>query len=180
MDLKEEKLRFVQGVPSELRPGLSWLWFLCSTILPSCQAAYAKFSSAQADSGRHWNTQNSSQQNPVSAHLGHPVDVPTTCKNVCSALSVGRSTCAAPRTRCTRVRRSCWPSTSAQSTPSTRPSSSSRGTTYPCTRTSTGKDGGMEELFVQGDHFGLGQTLYSNLRLQWHFFDNFKLLYHLN
>ena len=63
-----------QGVPSELRHGIGWLWFLCSTILPSCPAAPAKFPSAQAESGRQWNIRNSSQQNPVSAHFGHPVD----------------------------------------------------------------------------------------------------------
>ena len=62
-----------QGVPSELRPGLGWLWFLCSTILVSCLAAFAKFPSAQAELGRHYNTLNPSQQNPVSAHLVHPV-----------------------------------------------------------------------------------------------------------
>ena len=52
---------------------------LCSIILPSCPAASAKFPSAQAESGRQWNTRNPSQQNPVSSHLGHPVL--TICKN---------------------------------------------------------------------------------------------------
>ena len=40
-------------------------------VPPSCPAA--KFPSAQAESGRQWNTRNPSQQNPVSAQLGHPV-----------------------------------------------------------------------------------------------------------
>ena len=44
----------------------------CSTILPSCSASSAKFPSAQAEPGRGWNSQNPSQQNPVSAHFGTP------------------------------------------------------------------------------------------------------------
>ena len=68
-DLLGHTQRFVQGVPSERRPGLVWLWFLCFTILPSCQAASAKFPSALAELG----IRNQSQENPVSAHFGHPV-----------------------------------------------------------------------------------------------------------
>ena len=49
--------------------GTLWLWFLCSTILP-----LAKFLIAQAELGRQWNTRNPSKQNPVSAHLEHPVE----------------------------------------------------------------------------------------------------------
>ena len=63
----------VQVVPCPGRPGLGWLWFQCSTILPSCPAASAKFPSAQAQSGRQWNTRNPSQQNPVYEHMGRPV-----------------------------------------------------------------------------------------------------------
>ena len=55
---------------------LGWVDFdFC--VPPSCPAASAKFPSAQAELGRQWNTQNPSQQNPVSAHLGHPVLVPS-------------------------------------------------------------------------------------------------------
>ena len=43
-------------------------------ILPSCQAASAKFPSAHAESGRQWNTQNPRQPNPVYEHMGRPVD----------------------------------------------------------------------------------------------------------
>ena len=42
---------------------------MCSTILPICPAASAKFPSAQAELGRQWNTQNSSQPNPIHEHL---------------------------------------------------------------------------------------------------------------
>ena len=61
----------VQGVPCVCRPG--WLWFLCSTILPSCPDSSAKFPSAQAESGRQWNTGNPNQQNPVYENMGCPV-----------------------------------------------------------------------------------------------------------
>ena len=54
----------LQGDSSALRPGLGWLWFGCSTILPSCTATAAKFQSAQTELGRQWNTQNPSQPNP--------------------------------------------------------------------------------------------------------------------
>ena len=60
----------IQGVPSARRPGLGWLSFGCSTILPSCLAASATFQLAQAESGRQWNTQNPSQPNPVYEHMG--------------------------------------------------------------------------------------------------------------
>ena len=50
----------LQGVLSARGALLGWLWFGCSTILPSHPAASAKFPSAQAESGRQWNTPNSS------------------------------------------------------------------------------------------------------------------------
>ena len=45
----------VQGVPPARGPGLGWLWFGCSTILPSFPATSAKIPSAQnqAGSGTH-------------------------------------------------------------------------------------------------------------------------------
>ena len=45
---------------------LGWvdLEFESSTVLPNCPAAPAKFPPAQAESGRQWNTQISSQPNP--------------------------------------------------------------------------------------------------------------------
>ena len=54
---------------------LGWVDFDLSVppILPSCPAASAKFPSAQAELGRQWNTQNSSQPNPVYEHMGRPV-----------------------------------------------------------------------------------------------------------
>ena len=58
------KMSKIQGDSSALRPGLGWLWFGCSTILPGCTATSAKFQSAQAELGRQWNTQNPSQPNP--------------------------------------------------------------------------------------------------------------------
>ena len=52
---------------------LGWVDFdFC--VPPRCPAASAKLPSAQAESGEQWNTFNPSQQNPVSAHLGHPVE----------------------------------------------------------------------------------------------------------
>ena len=65
----------IQGceMPCPRKPGLGWLWFLWSTNLPSCLAASAKFQSAQAESGREWNTQNPSPQNPVYEDMVHPV-----------------------------------------------------------------------------------------------------------
>ena len=41
--------------------------------MPSCLAASAKFPSAQAESGRQWNTRNPSPQNPVYEDVGRPV-----------------------------------------------------------------------------------------------------------
>ena len=63
----------LQGVPSARRPGLSWIWFGCSIILPSCLAASAKFPLAQSESGRQWSTQNPSQPNPVHEQMGHSI-----------------------------------------------------------------------------------------------------------
>ena len=39
---------WIQGDSSAPRPGLGWLWFGCSTILPSCTAASAKLPSDHA------------------------------------------------------------------------------------------------------------------------------------
>ena len=64
----------IQGVPCARRPGLGWVWFQGSTILPSLPAASAKFPSAHAESGRQWNTQNPRQTNPVYEHMGRPVE----------------------------------------------------------------------------------------------------------
>ena len=63
----------VQGVPCARRPGLGWIWFLCSTFLPSCLTTSAKFPSAQAELGSQWNTRNPSQWNPVYEDMGRPV-----------------------------------------------------------------------------------------------------------
>ena len=67
----------VQGVPCARRPGLGWLTWLW--FPPSCPATSAKFPSAQAESGRQWNSRNQSrnlsQRYPVSAHLRHPVQM---------------------------------------------------------------------------------------------------------
>ena len=46
--------------------GLSLIW----VRHPPCPAASAKFPSAQAELGRQWNTQNSSQPNPVHEDMG--------------------------------------------------------------------------------------------------------------
>ena len=54
----------IQGDSSPLRRGLGWLWFGCSTILPSCTAPSARFPSAPAELGRRWNSLNKSQPIP--------------------------------------------------------------------------------------------------------------------
>ena len=56
---------------------LGWVDFDLG-VPPSCPpalAASAKFPSAKAESGRQWNTQNPSQQNPVHDQVEHPVQV---------------------------------------------------------------------------------------------------------
>ena len=57
-----------------LLANLGWVDFDlgCSTILPSCSAASAKFPPSQAKLGRQWNFQNSSQPNPGSPGDGSP------------------------------------------------------------------------------------------------------------
>ena len=62
--MRSQDCTTTQGDSSALRPGLGWLWFGGSTMLPSCTATSAKFQSAQAELGRQWNTQNPSQPNP--------------------------------------------------------------------------------------------------------------------
>ena len=59
---------------SHLLVHLVWVdcWFGCSTILPSCSAASAKFPSAQAECGRQWNSQTLSQPNPDTRGDGSP------------------------------------------------------------------------------------------------------------
>ena len=46
------------GCPTSCRPGLGWLWFGFSTILPSSLSASAKFPLAQAELGWQWTNQN--------------------------------------------------------------------------------------------------------------------------
>ena len=59
---------------THLLANLGWVDFDlgCSTILPSCSAASAKFPPAQAELGRQWNSQNASQPNPGSPGDGSP------------------------------------------------------------------------------------------------------------
>ena len=54
----------IQGGAGGCGPGLSWLWYRCSTILPSYPANSAIFPSAQAELGRQWNDLNQCQPNP--------------------------------------------------------------------------------------------------------------------
>ena len=70
---EEVRLEIIQGDSSGRGPGLVWLWFGCSTILPICPAASAKFPSPQAELGRRWKAQNSSQSNPVHEQMNQPV-----------------------------------------------------------------------------------------------------------
>ena len=64
----------VQVVPSARGPGqgmldLGWVDFDLG-VSPS---HFCQFPLAQAESGRQWNTQNTSQLNPVYEQMGHPV-----------------------------------------------------------------------------------------------------------
>ena len=53
---------------------LGWVDFdFC--VPPSCPAAFAKFPSAQVESGRQRNTQNPSQPNPVYDNMGRAVQM---------------------------------------------------------------------------------------------------------
>ena len=57
-----------------LLANLGWVDFDlgCSTILPSCSASSANFSSVKAEIGRGWNSQNQSRPNPGSPGDGPP------------------------------------------------------------------------------------------------------------
>ena len=44
------------NVSSGHRPGFGWLWFECSTLLPTCQVVSAKLPPAEAELDRWWNT----------------------------------------------------------------------------------------------------------------------------
>ena len=63
---------------------LGWLWFGCSTTLPTRTATSAKFLSTLGELGRQWNVQNQSQPTQVSEQMNHPVQVhhprPTWCQ----------------------------------------------------------------------------------------------------
>ena len=63
---------YVKYSVTHLLANLGWVDFDlgCSTMLPSCPASSANFPSAQAEPGRGWNNQNTSQPN-----RGSPGDV---------------------------------------------------------------------------------------------------------
>ena len=54
---RTNKSWLLQGVPSACGPGLGLTLIWVLTVLPSCPATSAKFTSAQAELGRQWNTQ---------------------------------------------------------------------------------------------------------------------------